>query len=221
MQEFTTLTSIAAPLPETHLDTDVIFPARFLLLPDKKGLGEQLFNERRTNRTGEGPRFVLDTPPFDKARILVAGTAFGTGSSREQAVWALADFGIRCVIAPSFGEIFFANCVKNGVLAIVLDHAMHADVMTEAQSGREITVDLEAQQIRFEDGTAIGFEVDPHRKRTLTLGLDEIGLILADDAEDIAAFEHRQRAARPWLYLTEGQLGHFSDLRPRPEGKTG
>ncbi len=206
MQKFTTLDSVAAPLPETHLDTDVIFPARFLLLPDKKGLGEQLFNERRTNRTGDGPRFVLDTPPFDRAQILVAGKAFGTGSSREQAVWALADFGIRCVIAPSFGEIFFANCVKNGVLTIELSELDHEAVMREAQSARSIVVDLPLQQIRFADGSIIGFDIDPHRKRTLLLGLDEIGLILTDDAEDIAAFEKRQRAAKPWLYLTKEQV---------------
>ena len=218
MQKFTALTSVAAPLPETHLDTDVIFPARFLLLPDKKGLGEQLFNERRTNRTGEGPRFVLDTPPFHGAQILVTGTAFGTGSSREQAVWSLVDFGIRCVIAPSFGEIFFANCVKNGVLAIVLDAATHGAVMAEAQSARPLTVDLEAQAIRFEDGTVISFDVDPHRKRTLLLGLDEIGLILADDATEIAAFERRQRAEKPWLYLTEAQLSYFADLAPSLRG---
>lgn len=206
MQKFDTLTSIAAPLPETHLDTDVVFPARFLLLPDKEGLGEYLFNERRTNRDGDGPRFILDTPPFDGAQILVTGKAFGTGSSREQAVWALADFGIRCVIAPSFGEIFFANCVKNGVLAIELGEAAHDRVIREAQSARSITVDLDAQQICFEDGSVIHFEVDPHRKRTLLLGLDEIGLILADDADDIAAFEARQRAAQPWLYLTQQQV---------------
>ena len=212
MEKFTTLTSIAAPLPETHLDTDVIFPARFLLLPDKKGLGQQLFNERRTNRTGDGPRFVLDTPPWDKARILVTGKAFGTGSSREQAVWALADFGIRCVIAPSFGEIFHANCFKNGVLPIVFDDEAHADAMAEAEAGRQLTVDLETQEVRFEDGRAIAFDVDAHRKRTLLLGLDEIGLILSDDLGDIAAFEASQRAAKLWLYLTPAQLSYFDDL---------
>jgi 3-isopropylmalate/(R)-2-methylmalate dehydratase small subunit len=211
MEKFTTLTSVAAPLAETHLDTDVIFPARFLLLPDKKGLGQQLFNERRANRTGEGPRFVLDTPPFDRAQILVAGKAFGTGSSREQAVWALADFGIRCVIAPSFGEIFFANCFKNGVLPIVLDEATHAEVIAEAESQRTLTIDLDAQTIRFESGREIAFEIDPYRKRTLLLGLDEIGLILADDAEEIVAFEARQRGERPWLYLTPEQLAYFDD----------
>lgn len=209
MQKFTSLTSIAAPLPETHLDTDVVFPARFLLLPDKKGLGEYLFNERRTNRGGDGPRFVLDTPPYDAAQILVTGMAFGTGSSREQAVWALADFGIRCVIAPSFGEIFFANCVKNGVLAIELDGPAHNSVLLEAESARPITVDLEAQQIRFADGSVIEFNVEPHRKRTLLLGLDEIGLILSDDADDIAAFEAKQRAAKPWLYLTQKQIARL------------
>lgn len=206
MQKFTILTGVAAPLPETHLDTDVIFPARFLLLPDKKGLGEQLFNERRTNRTGEGPRFVLDTPPFDKAQILVAGKAFGTGSSREQAVWALADFGIRCVIAPSFGEIFFANCVKNGVLAIELDETSHERVLKESQSGRPLTIDLDAAEVRFEDGTTLPFDIDPHRKRTLLEGLDEIGLILTDDGEEIAAFEARQQAEKPWLFLTKEQV---------------
>src|SRR5690606_17960393 len=153
MEKFTRLTSVAAPLPESDIDTDVIFPARFLLLPDKKGLGQQLFNERRTNRTGDGPRFVLDIPPYDRAEILVTGKAFGTGSSREQAVWALADFGIRCVIAPSFGEIFFANCFKNGVLAIVLDEAPHAEVMREAQAQQTLTVELESQEIRFADGS--------------------------------------------------------------------
>lgn len=212
MEKFTTLSSVAAPLPETHLDTDVIFPARFLLLPDKKGLGEQLFNERRVNRDGEGPRFVLDTPPWNEARILVAGKAFGTGSSREQAVWALADFGIRCVIAPSFGEIFFANCFKNGVLPIVLDEVTHAGVMAEADAGHTLVIDLEAQEIRLQDGSAVSFDVDPHRKRTLLLGLDEIGIILADDIDDIQAFEARQRESSPWLYVTPEQLSHFDDV---------
>ena len=212
MEKFTTLTSIAAPLPETHLDTDVIFPARFLLLPDKKGLGEQLFNERRANRTGDGPRFVLDTPPYDRAQILVTGPAFGTGSSREQAVWALADFGIRCIIAPSFGEIFFSNCFRNGVLPIVLDEAQHAAAMQEAHAQRQLTVDLEAQKILFPDGCRMRFEIDPHRKRTLLLGLDDIGLILKDDLEEIETFEARQRQERPWHFMTPEQLACFDDL---------
>lgn len=206
MQEFRTLTSVAAVLPETHIDTDVIFPARFLLLPNKKGLGEQLFNERRTNRTGNGPRFVLDTSPFNKAQILVAGKAFGTGSSREQAVWALTDFGIRCVIAPSFGEIFFANCLKNGVLAVVLDDAAHAQIMREAQTARPLTINLDAQEIVFSDGSSIPFEVDPHQRRTLLLGLDDIGLIVTDDMNAIIAFERRQRKTHPWHFLSDAQI---------------
>jgi 3-isopropylmalate/(R)-2-methylmalate dehydratase small subunit len=212
MEKFVPLTSIAAPLPETHLDTDVIFPARFLLLPDKKGLGEQLFNERRSNRDGDGPRFVLDTPPWNQARILVTGRAFGTGSSREQAVWSLADFGIRCVIAPSFGEIFFSNCFKNGVLPIVLDEAAHRAVMAAADAALPLTIDLEAQAIRFQDGRTLPFAIDPHRKRTLLEGLDEIGLILADDLADITGFEERQRQERPWLHLTREQLGYLDDV---------
>ena len=213
MQKFTIVAGIAAPLPETNIDTDVIIPARFLLLPDKKGLGKKLFHERR-HRPGEEKvePFVLDTPPYDDSRILVAGKAFGTGSSREQAVWALADFGIRCVIAPSFGEIFFANCFKNGVLPIVLDGAEHAAILAEAAAARPIRIDLEASSIALQDGRKIGFEVDAHRKRSLLLGLDEIDAILKDDGQAIAAFEASQRAAKPWLYLEREQLSHFDDL---------
>ena len=212
MRKFTTLTSVAAPLPETHIDTDIIFPARFLLLPDKKGLGDKLFNERRQNRSGDGPRFILDTPPFDTAEILVTGRNFGTGSSREQAVWALADFGIRAVVAPSFGEIFFANCFKNGVLPIVLDEGSHERVMARASAAAPLTIDLQAQTVDLGDGAPIGFDIEPYRKRSLLLGLDEIGMILADDAVDITAFEARQRASQPWLHLTADQLAFFSDL---------
>ena len=116
MIAFQSLTSVAAPFPESDIDTDVIFPARFLLLLDKTGLGRLLFHERRFGNGQPRPDFVLDRPPYDEARILVAGRNFGSGSSREQAVWALSDFGIRCVVALSFGEIFSANCFKNGVL---------------------------------------------------------------------------------------------------------
>jgi 3-isopropylmalate/(R)-2-methylmalate dehydratase small subunit len=155
---------------------------------------------------------VLNRAPFDRAAILVAGPNFGSGSSREQAVWALADFGIRCVIAPRFGEIFFSNCFKNGVLAITLEGEAHARVMAAAQSGRPLAVDLEAQEVRLPDGSAIPFSIDPYRKRALLLGLDEIGGILADDAGEIAAFERRQRLAAPWLHLTPAQLAFFADL---------
>ena len=137
--------------------------------------------------------FVLNTAPFDEAKIMVADANFGSGSSREQAVWALADFGIRCVIAPSFGEIFYSNCFKNGVLPIVLTGEAHANAMAAARTGQPFTVDLEKQTIMLPNGPAISFDIDPYRRRALMLGLDEIGGILADDADEIAAFEARHR----------------------------
>lgn len=211
MERFTVLTGIAAPLPETYLDTDVIFPARFLLLLDRNGLGQYLFNERRKNRSGPGERFVLDRPPYDEAVILVAGQAFGGGSSREHAVWALADFGIRCVISTSFGEIFHANCFKNGVLPIVVDAEAHARLMAEAEAARPLTVALEAQVVRLVDGTSFGFDIEPFRKRSLLLGMDEIEMILTEDIAAIERFEQAQRVARPWLYLSADQLAYFDD----------
>lgn len=211
MTPFVTLTSVAAPFPEAQIDTDVIFPARFLLLPDKAGLGRHLFHERRAKGG-----FVLDRAPWTSAQILVTGPDFGTGSSREQAVWALADFGIRCVIGPSFGEIFFSNCFRNGVLPIVLSGRAHATVLAAAEQGQPITVDLPSQQVRAGDA-AFPFDIEPHRKRALLDGLDEIGLILHDDLAAIEAFEQRHWAARPWLRLTPDQLSTFDDLRGQEE----
>ncbi|MEI5668405.1 3-isopropylmalate dehydratase small subunit [Bosea sp. CCNWLW174] len=210
MQQFTALTSVAAPLPESDVDTDIIFPARFLLLLDRKGLGEHLFHERRHAQNGAD--FVLNRQPWNRAEILVAGSNFGCGSSREHAVWALVDFGIRCVIARSFGEIFFANCFKNGTLPMVLDGDEHAAVMAEAQAGRAITVDLEAQTVELISGRSIVFEIEPHRKRALLLGLDEIGAILAEDEPLITQFEGRHWRDRPWLKLGREQHAHFADV---------
>jgi 3-isopropylmalate/(R)-2-methylmalate dehydratase small subunit len=200
-------------LPDDDVDTDIIFPARFLLLLDRQGLGRYLFHDRRRASATGQPPFVLTRPSFDKAEILVAGRNFGCGSSREQAVWALADFGIRCVIAPSFGEIFFGNCFRNGVLPIVLPEAKHQRIMTAASIGETLMVDLEANIVRLPGCETIEFHVDAHRRRALLLGLDEIGAILADDVADIAVFESRQRLATPWLYLDCGKLAHFSDLQ--------
>jgi 3-isopropylmalate/(R)-2-methylmalate dehydratase small subunit len=211
MKSFVSLTSIAAPFPEADVDTDVIFPARFLLLLDRAGLGRHLFHERRAQAPVNEP-FVLSRAPFNKAEILVAGRNFGCGSSREQAVWALADFGIRCVIAPSFGEIFHNNCFRNGTLPITLPDAEHAEVMAAAASGSPLTVDLEAQVIRLPDGRAIAFQINPHRRQALLLGLDQIGAILADDAADIEAFESRQKSAAPWLHLDRDKLSFFDYL---------
>jgi 3-isopropylmalate/(R)-2-methylmalate dehydratase small subunit len=205
MDRFSSIESVAAALPEADVDTDVIFPARFLLLLDKSGLGKHLFHERRY-RDGRTTDFVLNTPPYDRARILVAGKNFGSGSSREQAVWALADFGIRCVIAPSFGEIFYNNCFKNGVLPIVLAGDRHAQVMRAAASAEQMKIDLEAQQIALPTGSPLPFDIDPYRRRTLLLGLDEIGAILADDAPDIEAFETTQRDTYPWVQIDDAAL---------------
>jgi 3-isopropylmalate/(R)-2-methylmalate dehydratase small subunit len=217
MEKFTRLASVAAPLPEADIDTDVIFPARFLLLLDRAGLAQCLFHERRQKGVSEQKPFVLDAPPFDKAAILVAGPNFGSGSSREQAVWALADFGIRCVIAPSLGEIFHFNCFRNAVLPVVLPPAEHARVMAAAERGAVVTVDLEAQEVRLEGEAAIGFTIDPYRRRALLLGQDDIGAILADDAAAIEDFEARQRAETPWLHLSAEQLSIFA----RPAGGNG
>lgn len=206
MKAFSVLTAIAAPLPEAQIDTDVIFPARFLLLPDKTGLGSKLFHERRAQGG-----FVLDTPPWDVAQILVTGPDFGSGSSRENAVWALADFGIRCVIGPGFGEIFQANCFRNGVLPIILNGEPLTRVQEEAEAARAITIDLPAQRIRLADGTEAAFDVEPHRKYALIEGLDEIGLILKEDRDEINAFEERHRRENPWLFLSDRQLAHFDD----------
>jgi 3-isopropylmalate/(R)-2-methylmalate dehydratase small subunit len=211
MKSFVTLTGIAAPLPEADVDTDVIFPARFLLLLEREGLGRHLFHERRNPASAQNG-FILSQPPFDKAEILVAGRNFGCGSSREHAVWALADFGIRCIIAPSFGEIFYSNCFRNGVLPIVLPNGEHRDVIAAAATGLPLTVDLEAQTIYFPHGSTITFGIDAHRRRALLLGLDQIGAILADDAAEIAAFEGRQKTQAPWLYLDKNKLSTFNAL---------
>jgi len=212
MSDFSPLVGVAAPLPESNIDTDIIFPARFLLLLNKVGLGKQLFHERRYSRDATDHPFVLDTAQFDKARILVTGRNFGSGSSREQAVWALADFGIRCVIAPSFGEIFYNNCFKNGLLPIVLPDATVERVLNATGAGAPLTIDLEAQQVRLPDGNAIGFDIDPYRRRILLLGLDEIGAIIEEDAADVGRFEQQQRAAFPWLYLGADKRAYFADL---------
>lgn len=214
MEKFVRVESIAAPLPEADIDTDVIFPARFLLILDKAGLGKHLFHERRYRLSGQLTDFVLNRPPFDKAKILVAGANFGSGSSREQAVWALSDFGIRCVIAPSFGEIFYGNCFKNGVLPIILLPEAHERAMRAAKSGGTLVVDLEATAIRLPEGPPINFDIDPSRRRALLLGLDEIGAILRDDADDIAAFERRQRESAPWLHLEASRLDSLFSKRP-------
>lgn len=198
MKPFRSIRSVAAVLEEDDVDTDIIFPARFLLLLDKAGLGRHVFHERRQPRAGE-PRFVLDTPPFDRAQILIAGRNFGSGSSREQAVWALADFGIRCVIAPSFGEIFYGNCFKNGVLPITVSPEDLDKLMDDASRGSNATlsVDLETKEIRGPDGGVVKFDLDDFKRHCLLNGLDDIGLTM-EKAGAIASFEKRNAEQRPW-----------------------
>jgi 3-isopropylmalate/(R)-2-methylmalate dehydratase small subunit len=200
MQKFTTLTGVAAPLPMINVDTDAIIPKQFLKTIKRTGLGKNLFHELRFDESGkEKPDFVLNKPAYRKAQILVAGENFGCGSSREHAPWALLDFGIRCVIAPSFADIFFNNCFQNGILPIKLPQEDVDKLMDDANRGANatISIDLEKQEIRGPDGGCIKFDIDPFRKRCLLEGLDNIGLTLEHDKQ-IAAYEEKVTAARPW-----------------------
>jgi 3-isopropylmalate/(R)-2-methylmalate dehydratase small subunit len=201
MEKLTRITSVAASLPEANIDTDIIFPARFLLITARKGLGKFAFNEKRFDANGaEKPDFVLNREPFRHAEILVAGNNFGSGSSREQAVWTLRDFGIRVIISTEIGEIFYSNCFKSSVLPIVLDAARIAEIRAVAEAAQEITVDLTTQCIELPDGGSIAFDVDPFRREILLNGWDDIALILNNDAADIDAFEAKERKLMPWLY---------------------
>ena len=201
MQKFTTLRGVAAPLPMINVDTDMIIPKQFLKTIKRTGLGKNLFDELRYNPDGsEKPEFVLNRPAYRKAQVLVAGENFGCGSSREHAPWALLDFGIRCVIAPSFADIFYNNCFKNGILPIALPKAEVAKLMDDAERGSNaiLAVDLEKQEITGPDGGRIRFEIEPFRKRCLLEGLDDIGLTLQKQAA-IDSFETKARLERPWL----------------------
>jgi len=201
MTPFTTLTGIAAPMPLVNIDTDMIIPKQFLKTIARTGLGKNLFDEMRYNLDGsEKPDFVLNQPAYRKAEILVAGENFGCGSSREHAPWALLDFGIRAVIAPSYADIFYSNCFKNGILPIVLPEGQVAVLMDDAQNGANarLTVDLEAQTVTSSDGHSFHFEVDPFRKHCLLNGLDDIDLTLEKSAA-IDAFEKTAATLRPWV----------------------
>jgi 3-isopropylmalate/(R)-2-methylmalate dehydratase small subunit len=200
MQKFTTLTGVAAPLPIRNVDTDMIIPKQFLKTILRTGLGKSLFFEMRYDQDGkEVPDFVLNKPAYRKAQILVTGENFGCGSSREHAPWALMDFGIRCIIAPDFADIFYNNCFQNGILPIKLPQAEVDKLMDDASRGSNatLTVDLEKQEIRGPDGGVIKFDIDPFRKHCLLNGLDNIGLTL-EKQDAILAFEEKSQAARPW-----------------------
>jgi 3-isopropylmalate/(R)-2-methylmalate dehydratase small subunit len=201
MDKFETLTGVAAPLPLINIDTDMIIPKQFLKTILRSGLGVNLFDEMRYDDDGaEIPDFVLNQPAYRDAQILVAGDNFGCGSSREHAPWALLDFGIRAVIAPSFADIFYNNCFKNGILPIALPQEQVDAVMEEARKGANarVTVDLEAQTVTLTDGTAFAFEVDAFKKHCLSEGLDDIGLTM-EKVGAIDAFEATAAQARPWV----------------------
>jgi 3-isopropylmalate/(R)-2-methylmalate dehydratase small subunit len=200
MQKFTTLSGVAAPLPMVNVDTDMIIPKQFLKTVKRTGLSEGLFYEMRFDENGKAKEgFILDQPAYKNAQILVAGENFGCGSSREHAPWALLDAGIRCVIAPSFADIFYNNCFKNGILPIVLPQEQVDLLMDDAQRGANavVTVDLEKQEISGPDGGTIKFDLDPFRKHCLLNGLDDIGLTL-EKADKIAAFEETRKVSQPW-----------------------
>lgn len=211
MQPFTVFTGLVAPLDRSNVDTDAIIPKQFLKSIERTGFGDNLFDAWRYLDQGEpgmdvskrplNPDFVLNQPRYQGARILLTRRNFGCGSSREHAPWALAEYGFRALIAPSFADIFFNNCFKNGLLPVVLDEATVDGLFKEVEAtpGYELTVDLENQCVATPNGERHGFEVDGFKKHCLLNGLDEIGLTL-DHADEIRAYEKRRKQEAPWLF---------------------
>lgn len=201
MQKFTTLTAIAAPLPIQNIDTDMIIPKQFLKTIKRTGLREGLFYEMRFTIEGKKIEdFVLHREPYTNAKILVALENFGCGSSREHAPWALADFGITCVIAPSFADIFYNNCFKNGILPVTLPRDQVDILVQVAAGGQNITVDLPSQTVKA-GNHEFEFTLDPFRKHCLMNGLDDIGLTLEKGAS-IDAYEAKLRTDKPWMQVS-------------------
>ena len=202
MEKFITLKGIAAPLPMINVDTDMIIPKQFLKTIKRSGLGKNLFHELRFDIQGNIKNdFVLNWDPYKKATILIAGDNFGCGSSREHAPWSLLDFGFKCIIAPSFADIFYNNCFKNGILPIRLDQEKVNILMTEAKNKNQLTINLDEQKIILADENVIDFDIDPFRKHCLLNGLDDIGLTLEKKAH-IATFEKKDKEKRSWLYTS-------------------
>ena len=200
MEKFTVLEGVAAPLKMINVDTDMVIPKQYLKTIKRTGLGRGLFSEMRYKDDGsEDPNFVLNKPAYRKAKVVVAGDNFGCGSSREHAPWALMDFGIRCVISTSFGDIFYNNCFKNGVLPIRVSPQDLEKLFDDAERGANatLTVNLEKQEIRGPDGGMVKFEIDSFRKHCLLNGLDDIGLTQQKSAK-IASYEDKAKATRPW-----------------------
>ncbi|MEJ0011128.1 MAG: 3-isopropylmalate dehydratase small subunit [Bauldia sp.] len=201
MEKFTTLTAVAAPLNMINVDTDMIIPKDYLKTIERTGLGKGLFAELRYNDDGSpNPDFVLNKPAYKTAKIIVAGDNFGCGSSREHAPWALLDYGIRSVISTEFGDIFYNNAFKNGILPIKVSKEDLDKLMDDAQRGANATlsIDLEAQEVRGPDGGVVHFEIDAFKKHCLLNGLDEVGLTL-EKTERISAFEKAAAVERPWV----------------------
>ena len=204
MEQFKVLKAVAAPMPLVNVDTDMIIPARFLKTIKRTGLGKSAFYAMRYDESGaERPDFVLNKEPYRHSKILIAGANFGCGSSREHAPWSLADFGFRCVIAPSFADIFYGNSFKNGILCITLPQDEIDKLAAKAGSGNtaggEFTIDLENLTITAPDGVVTTFSLDGTKRNNLLKGLDDIGITLQSAAK-IAGFEERQRREQPWLY---------------------
>jgi 3-isopropylmalate/(R)-2-methylmalate dehydratase small subunit len=200
MEKFTVLEGVAAPLNMINVDTDMIIPKQYLKTIHRTGLGSGLFSEKRYRDDGsEDPDFVLNKPAYRTSKILVAGDNFGCGSSREHAPWALMDFGIRCVISTSFGDIFYNNCFKNGILPITVSAEDLEKLFDDAERGANatLTVDLEKQRIRGPDGGVVKFEIDPFRKHCLLNGLDDIALTLVKK-DKIDGYEEKAKSTRPW-----------------------
>lgn len=211
MKKFTNGSGIVLPLNRANVDTDFIIPKQFLKSIKRTGFGVNLFDEHRYLDKGEpdadnsgrplNPDFVMNQPRYAGAKVLLARDNFGCGSSREHAPWALDDYGFRAIIAPSFADIFFNNCFKNGLLPIVLDKEVVDGLFAEVEAceGYALEIDLESQQVRKPDGTALAFEVDAFRKHCLLNGLDDIGLTL-EDSNKIAQFETSWREKSPWYF---------------------
>ena len=199
MDKFITLSGIAAPLPMINVDTDMIIPKQFLKTIKRSGLGKNLFYELRYDLQGNIKNdFVLNWDPYKSAKILVTGENFGCGSSREHAPWSLLDFGFRSIIAPSFADIFYNNCFKNGILPIRLDQSDVDQLMKEAENKKTLTINLEEQSIVDESGKSIDFEIEEFKKKCLIEGLDDIGLTLKKN-EAIGVYEEKIQEKFPWI----------------------
>jgi 3-isopropylmalate/(R)-2-methylmalate dehydratase small subunit len=207
MQKFTQLSGTAAPMMKANIDTDVIIPAKRLVGHEREELAAFAFEAHRYRPDGsDNPDFVLNKPRYSGANILITGENFGCGSSRESAVWAMAGFGFRCVIAPGFGDIFYNNAFQNGMLLIRLPKEQVERLAVELESGAvpSMTVDLQKQVLTAPSGAETHFEIDAERRQALLEGRDEIGMTLARDS-DIRAFQERDRTSRPWIYKTSPQ----------------